>query len=157
MKVKITLLFFIIISIITPAQTIQSTITELSQNADIIFTGKVINKKSDWNKDRTRIFTRITINVDEYLKGNGGGNSFSLIQPGGEVGEIGEFYTHVPAFDNNEEVLLFIKESSNYGYQVLDGDAGKISLLRDGTTGEKITPERKKFSVLKDQIKNSIR
>ena len=81
----------------------------LSKGADVIVTGKVAKQKSSWNKDKTRIYTQATLQVDEYLKGNSG-NSVVVTYPGGEVGDVGELYTHMPRFTNDENVLVFLKK-----------------------------------------------
>ena len=70
----------------------------------------MIQKKSDWNQDKTRIFTKVTIQVDEYLKGNNSGKTMVINTPGGEVDGIGELYTHMPSFKDDEDVLVFAKE-----------------------------------------------
>ena len=41
----------------------------LSKGADVIITGKVTQQSSSWNDDNTRIYTKATIEVEEYLKG----------------------------------------------------------------------------------------
>ena len=43
--------------------------------------------------------------MNESLKGTVRENSVDVTYPGGEVGGIGELYTHMPVFDNNESVL----------------------------------------------------
>ncbi|MCG6912469.1 hypothetical protein LJE86_00975 [bacterium BMS3Abin03] len=130
-------------------------IKKLSKGADVILTGKVTKQNSSWNENKTRIFTRATLQVDEYLKGNDNGNSVEVIYPGGEVGEVGELYTHMPRFANDEEVLVFLKkDEKSKGYKVFDGEDGKISVIKDVKTGEKITNSNLKISSLKREIKN---
>ena len=138
------------------AQTNQADLKILSENADVIITGKVTQQSSGWNENKTRIFTHATIQVEEILKGTGL-NSVVVSYPGGEVGEIGELYTHTPKFDNNEEVLVFLKNDINSpNYKVLNGEDGKISVVSDIRTGEKITSQNIKLNSLKLQIKNYI-
>lgn len=139
------------------SQTMQTDIKNLAVGADIIVIGKVVDQKSQWNTDQTRILTKSTIQVDEYLKGNSGNNSIVVITPGGEVGEVGELYSHMPRFTNDEEVLVFVKENKrDLSYRVLNGEDGKITLYRDEKTGEIITPLNKKISTLKKEIKGYV-
>ena len=127
----------------------------LSKHADVILTGKVTKQTSSWNENKTRIFTKATLQVDEYLKGNNSKNSIEVTYPGGEVGDVGELYTHMPRFSNNEEVLVFLKkDTKGSGYKVCDGEEGKIRVIRDDKTGEKITTSHMKVDHLKSQIKN---
>lgn len=137
------------------AQKEPSKIKKLSKEADVILTGKVTQKKSGWNENKTRIYTKTTLQVKEYLKGINKGNSVEIIYPGGEVGDIGEVYTHMPTFEDNEEVLVFLKKDvKNKGYKVLHGEEGKIKVLSDAKTKEKVTNSKLQIKDIKSQIKN---
>ena len=139
------------------AQKESSQLKKLSKGADVILTGKVTQKKSGWNENKTRIYTRATIKVDEYLKGKNNGNSVEITYPGGEVGDIGELYTHMPKFAENEEVLVFLKkDNKNKGYKVLNGEEGKNTVLNDSKTKEKVTSSNMSIKALKAQIKSFI-
>ncbi|HSL88651.1 MAG TPA: hypothetical protein VK870_05080 [Ignavibacteriaceae bacterium] len=153
------LFIFILIGINIPllSQSIHTGLKSLSDNADIILTGKVTQQKSEWNADRTRIFTKVTVTVEEYLKGSQNQSIIIIAHPGGEVDEVGEIYSHVPRFYDNENVLLFLqKDGDNRSYKVLEGESGKISLTVDKLTGEKITSDRKNVSAYKKQIKSFV-
>ena len=134
-------------------QKTEAKLKQLTVNADLIVTGKVAGNKSNWNPDKTRIYTEATLQVDEYLKGNNIGNSVVVTYPGGEVNGIGELYTHMPKFENNEDVLVFLKKDAN-GYKVFDGEEGKIKIMKDAKTGEEITSSNVRINYLKAQIKN---
>jgi hypothetical protein len=139
------------------AQQIRVDIKDLSKDADLIITGKVSQQTSSWNEDKTRIYTIATIQVEDYIKGNVTGNSVSVKYLGGEVGDVGETYSHVPTFENNEDVLIFLKKNeSNSDFSVLYGEEGKISLINDSQTGELLTSSNVRVSSLKTQIKNYI-
>jgi hypothetical protein len=130
---------------------------DLSKGADLILTGKVTKQTSSWNEDNTRIYTEATIQVEEYLKGNSNESSVVVKYLGGEVGDVGELYSHMPRFDNDEEVLVFLtrdKQSSNY--KVFNGQDGKINIIEDPGTGEKFTTSNVKISSLKVQIESYI-
>ena len=139
------------------AQQIKVDIKDLSKDADLIITGKVSQQISSWNEDKTRIYTIATVQVEVYIKGNVTGNSVSVKYLGGEVGDVGETYSHIPTFVNNEEVLIFLKKNENKSdYSVLYGEEGKISLVNDSQTGELVTSSNVRVSALKNQIKNFI-
>ena len=139
------------------AQLSSSEIKILSEKADVILTGKVANQTSSWNENKTRIYTHATIQVEDYIKGNNGGNSVTVTYPGGEVGDIGEMYSHMPKFENDEEVLLFLKKDSKYtSFKVVNGEDGKISVTTDPKTGEKVTDSKRHLSSLTSQIKSII-
>jgi hypothetical protein len=97
------------------------------------------------------------LEVEEYLKGNNNNKTLVVTTPGGEVGEVGELYTHMPRFSKDEEVLLFVKkDKQETNYKVLNGEDGKMTLYTDKKTGEKITSSNKKISKLKNEIKNYV-
>lgn len=129
----------------------------LSEGADLILTGKVTEQISGWNEDNTRIYTRATIQVEEYLKGNNNGSSVTVIYPGGEVGDVGELYSHMPKFQDDEEILVFLKKNQTTSdYKVFKGEEGKLSIMYDKNTGEKVTTSNVQITSLKVQIKNFI-
>jgi len=139
------------------AQQMSTDLRDLSNGADIIITGKVTGQTSSWNEDKTRIYTKAVIQVDEYLKGNNSGSTVTVKYLGGEVGEIGEMYSHTPRFEDKEEVLVFLqKDDKNTEYKVYDGENGKISIVNDPKTGEKVTTSNLRISSLKSQIKSYI-
>jgi hypothetical protein len=140
------------------AQVTSTEVESMSKNADLIVTGKVTQQNSSWNSDNTKIYTEATIQVEEYLKGNNNGNSVVVRYLGGEVGDIGELYSHMPRFEKEEEVLVFLKrDNSNADYKVFNGEDGKINVIVDPKTGEKVTSSNVPVSSLKAQIKSYIR
>jgi len=139
------------------AQLASSEVESMSKNADLIITGKVTQQNSSWNENQTRIYTQATIQVEEYLKGNANGSSVIVAYPGGEVGDVGELYSHMPRFEDNEEVLVFLKkDDKSTSYKVFNGEAGKISVINDPQTGEKVTTSNVQINSLKAQIKSYI-
>jgi hypothetical protein len=151
------LLIFCGLFLNTFAQQFATELKELSKGADVILTGKVTEQTSSWNENKTRIYTQATIQVDEYIKGNGTGNTVTVKYLGGEVGEIGEKYSHMPRFENEEEVLVFLKmDEKSTDYKVYNGENGKISVINDSKTGEKVTTSNVRINSLKTQIKKYI-
>ena len=110
----------------------ESKMNKLSKKADVILQGKVVKKDAAWNANKTRIYTKVTLKVDKYLKGKEKKETIDLTIPGGELGDVGELYTHLPVFEEEEEVILFLKkDKKNNGYKVLHGDEGKIRINRE--------------------------
>jgi hypothetical protein len=148
---------FLLVSPHSPAQNNQKLLKELSDKSDVILEGKVVKQNSSWNQNKTRIFTEVTVQVDEYLKGSKGNKTLVVTTPGGEVGDVGELYTHMPKFSNDEQVLLFVKEDKkDKSLKVANGEEGKITLYDDKITGEKVTSSNQKISTLKKQIKDYV-
>lgn len=139
------------------AQLTSSEVENMSKNADLIITGKVTQQSSSWNEDNTRIYTRATIQVEEYLKGNNNSGPIIVSYLGGEVGEVGEMYSHMPRFEDNEEVLVFLKkDDKSTNYKVFNGEEGKINVIIDPKTGEKVTTSNVQINTIKTQIKSYI-
>lgn len=133
-------------------------IKNLSKDSDVIITGKVIEKESSWNDSKSRIYTKTTVQVDEYLKGTNAEQSLEITTPGGEVGEVGELYSHMPTFEDNEEVLVFLKkDTKRESFRVLNGEEGKIRVISDVKTNEKRTSSNIRISDLKSQIKSYVK
>ena len=132
-------------------------IEKLSTGADVILTGKVKEKKSAWNEQKTRIYTKTTVQVDEILKGDGSANSVEISTLGGEVDGIGELYTHLPTFRENEEVLVFLKfDAKQKEYNIFQGQEGKINIVNDEKTKQKRTSSNISLESLKSQIKRFV-
>jgi len=151
----LTMAFLCVFQITNYSQQLPTDIENLSKGADVVLTGKVVQQKSSWNEDRSRIYTNATIQVEEYLKGTTNEESIVVTYLGGEVGDIGELYTHMPRFKDDEEILVFLKnDHKTSSYKVFNGEAGKLSIVYDKNTGEKVTTSNVKISSLKEQIKN---
>jgi len=154
----LTLAFICGFYITSYSQQHSADIENLSKGADVVLTGKVVNQNSSWNEDRSRIYTNATIQVEEYLKGNTNESSIVVTYLGGEVGEVGELYTHMPKFEDDEEILVFlIRDQRTPNYKVFNGEEGKLSIVYDKKTGEKVTTSNVLINSLKAQIRNSIK
>lgn len=150
----ISVYFILFLTNIT-AQTITTDLKTLTKNSEVILVGKVKEQKSSWNEDKTRIYTDVTVEVEEYFKGAVSDKSIVVRHLGGEVGEVGELYTHIPTFKEEEEMVLFVKQDKKDGkYRVNDGENGKIEIMKDKDSDAKLTTSNKKVADLKKQIKS---
>jgi hypothetical protein len=123
----------------------------------MIVTGKVVDQKSEWSSDKSKIYTNVTIQVDEFFKGSNNQNRIVIKNLGGEVGNVGETYSPMPTFQDDEDVLLFVKKSTkDESLRVFEGDEGKLTLYKDKKTGEKVTSKNIKASEMKKEIKNYV-
>lgn len=145
------------ISTLTFSQTIKTDLKTLSVEAELVFLGKVVDQKSNWSSDHSKIYTEVTILVEELIKGSPDQNEIIVRHLGGEVGDVGELYSHMPSFTRDEEVLLFArKESDSNKYKIYSGVDGKITVYTDPNTGEKVTASNRKLSTLKNEVKSYI-
>jgi hypothetical protein len=120
---------------LAPAQHTPVTTDELTQQADLIVVGKVAGLKAGWNTDRSRIFTTVTLAVDQTLKGDAGAGSITILVPGGEVDGVGELYSHTAQFKKDEEVVVFAKKDKQGRLRTTGGENGKLSVRKDAATG----------------------
>ena len=160
MSIKSPFLYFIALIIsgvftVSFPQQMNAKLKQLTTGSDIIITGKVAKQKSSWNSNKTRIYTEATVQVDQYLKGNDRSNTVVVTYPGGEVGGVGELYTHMPKFSNDEDVLIFLKKDKrSNSYDVFDGENGKINIIKDAKTGQKVTSSNVRIDYIKSQIES---
>jgi hypothetical protein len=125
--------------------------TDLAGRAEIIAVGKVAAMESHWSEDGGSIVTRVTVNVGEYLKG-GGGQALVLVTPGGEVGGVGEYYSHAARFSRDEEVVVFAERSKLGGFRVTGGDRGKLTITTDAGTGIRRVASQQLLDDLKSAV-----
>ena len=110
---------------------------QMALRADQIFTGEVVGVASQVNARRTGIFTFVTIEVDEYLKGGRRG-VLTLRFLGGEAEGYRLTVPGSPEFHLGEEVLVFSDGGAGRIPTVLGMAAGKFTLQRDPVTGERL-------------------
>ena len=79
-----------------------------------------------------------------------------ITKPGGEVGDVGEQYSHVADFENNEEVLLFLKRDRNENLVVNNGTYGKYT-ISSKESGIKMIGDSKTLENYKIKIKSFIK
>lgn len=114
----------------------------VKESSDIII-GKVTDKKSEWNENKTKIFTEVTINVNEAVKGDAAG-TIKIKFKGGQVTNpdgtgVGMGVSDTPKFDINEEVFVFLQNEKDAKiFKVTANYQGKFSITKDEKTGEKI-------------------
>ena len=122
---------------VASAQQKQKTVDELTKQADVVAVGRVTALKSEWDEGKTRIITRVTLTVDEYLKeGTERSKTVNIVTLGGEIGDVGEMYTHVPTFRQSENVVVFLRKDDRGDYRVAGGTQGKYSIERDSESGK---------------------
>ena len=130
---------------------------QLAQEADVIIVGKVGQLASEWNEDKSRIQTRVTISVDETIKGTVADQSISLVIPGGEIDGVGEWYSHSVRFEREENVVVFAKKDNEGRFRIPAGEHGKFLIMKDKSTGAKIIPNIGTLEGFVSQIKRNVK
>jgi hypothetical protein len=113
------------------------TLDQMAERAQSIFLGRVTGTRADWNAERTRIYTHVTVEVDRYLKGGGGSKVATVRYMGGTVGGYAAVVPGAPRFEVGEEVLLFCAGGGARIPTVLGMSLGKFTIVADAA-GERI-------------------
>ncbi len=128
---------------------------ELTSRAEVVAVGTVADVAAEWNPDRTRITTVVTISVEQYLKGERSARTMTLAVPGGEIGEVGEVYSHVARFLRNEQVVVFAEPDGRGRYRVSGGDRGKMTVREDPSTRTRVVADGLSLEVLKGRVRTA--
>ena len=113
-------------------------LADLVRGADVIFVGTAVSSVSAWNAEHSRIYTRTTFQVEEYLKGHTGG-TIVIETLGGGVGGIGMRVPGMPAFNVKGKHLLFVRTGRVTGtHRVLGWAQGNLRVHKDPRTGREI-------------------
>ena len=126
---------------------------KLVAQAEVIAIGKVASLSSEWNEAHSRIRTRVTLSVSEFVKGGSPGGSMTIYVPGGEVDGIGEIYSHMPTFHQDENVVVFAAKDRENHLRVSEGARGKFTIEQNTLSGR---PEIA-GGISVDQFKTQIR
>jgi hypothetical protein len=129
---------------------------ELTGSADIVVVGKVSGVQSAWTGDRSRIVTRVTLAVDQTLKGGAQG-TVTIETPGGEVGGVGEWYSHTAQFKKDEDVLVFAKKDRQGILHVSGGNNGKLPIRKDELTGARLVGAGVTLEKFADRVKQAVK
>jgi len=110
---------------------------QMTDRADMIFTGRVVGKRAEWNAERTRIYTYVTFEVETYLKGGSNARVATVRLLGGQVGRYLAHLPGTPQFGIGEDVLLFCAGDQARLPSVLGLSLGKFTITSNAD-GERI-------------------
>ena len=137
------------------AQSIALSTQQLTLQSDVVAVGTVSATQCEWNADKTRITTRVTIAVREFLKGGAGEQRITVLTPGGEIGDVGELYCGAARFQKDEEVVVFAKKQQGPVMQVAGGGMGKFTIERDKATQVLMTAPGMTLDNLRTQVRSA--
>jgi len=102
-------------------------LTKMLGSSSVVVKGRVMATDSQWASDQrgNHIWTRVTVFVDNTLKGAVAGNWLILEVQGGTVGDITEAVEDLPTFAVGEEVVLFLAGNP---LGVVGGYQGKLTV-----------------------------
>ena len=82
---------------------------DLARLSEAVLTGRVLQITSGWDPAVNTIYTYVTVDVDEALKGAFGSRQVIVKQLGGVVDDIGLTVADQPTFAIGERVLLYLE------------------------------------------------
>jgi hypothetical protein len=110
---------------------------ELVTIAPVIVHGRVVDVRSDWVDGRRSVETFVTVEATEYLKGNLG-ERLTFKVPGGQLGRYRTVFVGAPAFQDGDEVVLFLKSSGpSYPY-IIGLSQGAFRVVADPRSGRRM-------------------
>jgi len=90
----------------------KSSLAELTNGADSVIVGTVVERSSYWNDEHTGIYTSVVLSVEERLKGTASQDRITVTLLGGEVDGMWEWVSSMPSFDQGEKAVVFLKKLS---------------------------------------------
>lgn len=104
---------------------------DLVTGAAAIVHGRVTAARSDWADGRAHIDTFVTIEIEQYLKGNLG-PSLEIRVPGGELGRYRDIVVGAPKLAIGDDVILFLSTRGGGPPHVLGLMLGVFRVRHDG-------------------------
>ena len=104
---------------------------DLTAQSAAVVIGRVTDVASHWDPAQGRIFTTITVAVQEVLKGEVTAPEITLTQLGGTVRDVHGWVHGNPEFRRGEKVLVFVSEAPDGTLRVTQLYQGKFSLVVD--------------------------
>ena len=126
---------------------------ELTRSADVVVVGKVTGVRSAWSADRSRIYSTVTLAVDQHIKGDESQRSITISTPGGEVDGVGEMYSHTAKFRMDEQVIVFAAKDRQGQLKVIGGDVGKLIVTKEERTGRLLVGGSESLTMVTSRLK----
>ena len=111
---------------------------ELIISARAIVRGKVLSVMSAYDSQQDRIYTYVTVKVQEVLKGNITEKKIVLKELGGTVGDRTMVIFGNPQFAPGEQTLLYLDTWSDGSLRTHQMFLGKFNILDDPATGQRM-------------------
>lgn len=119
---------------------------KLTNDAEVVVKGDVVDSKSYWSSDGKSIVTQVRVRYSEVIKGEVVSREFIVEHLGGMVGDLGMSVSDTSEFKKGEQVILFL----NKGMSKVSGEAYNVTGRAQGkyTVGSDGIARKKGFSVV---------
>jgi hypothetical protein len=109
---------------------------ELVLGARAIVRGRVFAVECAMDGDR--IYTYVTLRVQEVLKGDIASRKITIKEEGGEYAGLGSITWGTPQFAPREQVLVYLTTRDDGSLRVYDMYLGKFNIIEDKSSGEQL-------------------
>jgi hypothetical protein len=104
-------------------------VEDLTRRSSDIFYGQVVSTETELNADRTRVYTRVRVRIDEALKDSLSRSQIvTVTQSGGEKDGVKWDYVGRPVFSVGESVVLFTTRGKNNDFIIVGLKQGKMTV-----------------------------
>jgi len=119
----------------------KTSVTEMSDLADLVIMGRVTHKTVSWDAAGKSIYTYVTVRVDSRFKGDKAaeapGRDVTVLVPGGTApGGVRLHVPSTPQFTSGEKVFLFLERRTkgDAGFNVIGFFLGKLTVKLLGSS-----------------------
>lgn len=98
--------------------------------------GQVLSAESVWNEDKSAIYTRARLRVDEAIAGKVPGKEIVVFVPGGRVGDTIQTVIGAPTLETGKDMVLMLSTADSSGFGVVGLSQGAFNLKRDPASGK---------------------
>jgi hypothetical protein len=126
--------------------------TDFFQKTNLVFVGKLVEKKSYRSEDGRFIFTRHTFQVEETIKGEPG-SRVEITEYGGTIGRESMAVSHGPSYALGQEYLVFSYVDLLRHNRTLAGPLGQFRVVtrQSGERQIRVYPSHPLREVLEQQ------
>ncbi len=113
---------------------------EQAHTAAIVVVAVVSGQDCVWGENNGIIYTDTRFRVEEWVKGQGAGESLTTRQLGGVIGEMGQSVAGTPKFRTGSRYVLFLAERGDGRYRVVGFSQGAYPVVRSVWGTKKVMP-----------------
>ncbi len=118
---------------------LQESNLDVAKRSEAIVVARCISSESKWNEEGSLIFTYVTFEIQDTIKGKDPKDKLTLKLIGGQVGDVIQTVPDLPVFNEEGEVMLFLGPINKDGYPTLASmKNGALQIQTDIKTGQKI-------------------
>ncbi|MHB0976981.1 MAG: hypothetical protein ACYC1U_07280 [Candidatus Aquicultorales bacterium] len=127
----------------TPANS-KDRMSQLKEDAKVIVRAQITSVNSEWNSDRSNIYTYVGVTVRKVFKGASVPQEISIKQLGGKVGDSMQYVVDLPQFAPGEDLIVFLKpreldaQGKPKNYMVVGLADGKLKVGKDAVSGREV-------------------